>query len=149
MSRTTISIPRQPAASRAAVLVLLSAAIATVIWQGARTAGADGIEIGQRVDTVESAPVVPLRQLERVEHLQTARLGKVGRSVPAAWRIPRPDATPAARAAFLSELRRDASRATGPTPALDRQIMQLEELEALIGSMQANPGDGLRSDLRQ
>ena len=71
MSRTTISIPANRRRG-AAVLVLQSAAIATVIWQGARTAGTDGIEIGQRVDTVESAPVVPLRQLERAEHAVTA-----------------------------------------------------------------------------
>jgi hypothetical protein len=152
MSRTTISIPRRPAGSRAVVLALLLAVllavIATVIWQGARTAGTDGAGIGQRAGTVESAPVVPLRQLERAEQVQTARLGRVGRGFPAAWRLPRPDATPAARAVFLSELRRDRSRATGPTPALDRQIMQLEELEALVGSMQADPGDVLGSDLR-
>jgi len=67
------------------------------------------------VRRLESASVAPLRQLERAEQERTARLGRVDRGIPAAWRLPRPDATLSARAAFLSELRRDRSRATGPT----------------------------------
>lgn len=132
MSRTTIPISHRPAISRAVLLALLLAVTATVIWQVAPLAG-DGTGIGRRAGSVESAPVAPLRQLERAEQVRTATLGTAGRS--AAW-LPRPDA----RAAFLSELRRDRSRATGPTPALDQQIAQLEDPEALRVNRQVEAG---------
>lgn len=133
MSRTTIPISHRPTISRAVLLALLLAVTATVIWQVARPAGTDGTGVGRRAGSVESAPGAPLRQLERAEQVRTATLGTAGRS--AAW-LPRPNA----RAAFLSELRRDSSRATGPTPALDQQIAQLEQPEALMVNRQVEAG---------
>jgi len=126
MSRTTVLISRRPAAPLVAVVVLL-AMIATVTWQAVSTAGTDGTAMGQRAEIVESAPVAPLRQLERAEQARTAGLGRVGRSVPV-WLLPRPDAALAEREAFLSELRRDRARASGPTFALDQQIAQFEAM---------------------
>ena len=126
MSRTTTLISRPPTAPLVAVVVLL-AMIATVAWQAVSTAGTDGTAMGQRAEIVESAPVAPLRQLERAEQARTAGLGRVGRSVPV-WLLPRPDAALAEREAFLSELRRDRARASGPTFALDQQIAQFEAM---------------------
>ncbi|HSK90333.1 MAG TPA: hypothetical protein VK875_03380 [Euzebyales bacterium] len=127
MSRTTTLILRRPTAPLVAVVVLLLAMIATVTWQAVSTAGTDGTAMGQRAAIVESVPVAPLRQLERAEQARAAGLGRVGRSVPV-WLLPRPDAALAEREAFLSELRRDRARASGPTFALDQQIAQFEAM---------------------
>ena len=133
MSRTTIPISHWPAISRAVLLALLLAVTATVIWQVAPPAGTDGTSVGRRAGSVESAPIAPLRQLERAEQVRTATL-RNGR--PERRLAPRPNA----QAAFLSELRRDSSRATGPTPALDQQIAQLEQPEALRVNRQVEAG---------
>ena len=74
MSRTTIPITHRPAISRAVLLALLLAVTATVIWQVAPPAGTDGTSVGRRAGSVESAPIAPLRQLERAEQVRTATL---------------------------------------------------------------------------